>query len=110
MDYRQGEVAGTKWHRFSQVSIRNPYQGFPEVTCQEQEVMVFGAQTVVREVGGLDFKFDPAAEFPLLDPVTNEPTGETVTGAQVHALVYSYVLAEAKKRDERFAAPLQTMP
>jgi len=103
-DYKQTSIAGQQWNRFSRVVIDNPRNAAPSVICVEQEVIALEAGEVVRDVGNLHFPFDPSAEFPILNPVTNEPTGATATGAQVYALVYGYVMSEAAKRDQRRVA------
>lgn len=99
MDYKQTEVTGQAWHRFSRVVIDNPRDQAPSVVCVEQEVIALESGEIVRDVGNLNFGFDPTAQFPLLNPLTNEPTGQYASGAAVYALVYSYVMAEAAKRD-----------
>lgn len=104
MDYQQTNVSGVRWRRFSNISISNPLNGIPIVSCAEQEVVSLSGDAIAYGVGNLDFPFDPSFTFPLLDPVTNEPTGEAAAGAAVYQLVYSYVLAKAMERDARAAA------
>lgn len=98
-DYKESNVAGVQWHRFRRITIDNPRLGVPTVTCDEEQVLSAGGAEHRQDVGAMAFRFDPAAEFPVLDPETGEPTGATATGAQVYALIYGYVLAEAARRD-----------
>jgi hypothetical protein len=104
MDYKETSIAGQQWHRFSRVVIDNPYQGFPSVVCVEQEVIALASGPLIRDVANLNFPFDPAAVVDIIDPSTNLPTGGTVDGATIYAMVYSYVMAEAAKRDAALAA------
>lgn len=97
-DYKESTVAGTKWHRFSRVVIDNPRNAAPSVICVEQEVIALGSNEIMRDIGNLNFQFDPAFSFNTLNPVTGAVTG-TATGAQALALVYSYVMAQAALRD-----------
>lgn len=104
MDYKQASIAGSQWHRFSRIVINNPRPGAPSITCVEQEVTALASDEIARDVGNLNFAFDPAAVIAVLDPTTNVATGATTTGAQIYALVYSYVMSEAAKRDAALAA------
>lgn len=106
-DYKQTTIAGDLWHRFGGIHISNPRPGQPTVLCVEQEVLALPTGELIRDVGNLGFIFDPSAEFKILNPITNEPTGAYATGAQVYALVFSYVMAEAAKRDFALTAPPQ---
>lgn len=98
-DYKESAVAGVRWHRFRRITIDNPRAGIPTVTCAEEQVLSAGGVEHRQDVGAMAFRFDPAAVFPVLDPETGEPTGQIATGAQVYALIYSYVMAEAARRD-----------
>lgn len=110
MDYQQTEITGQQWHRFSQILIENRRNETPFVRCLEQEVTVLQNGEIVRDVSPLNFMFDPALEFEVLNPLTNEPTGTTSTGADVYTLVFSYVMAMAKKRDNAVVTPLAPAP
>lgn len=99
MDYKQTDIIGHKWHRFSRVVIENPRTSSPFVVCVEQEVLALEGSEIVRDIGNLNFGFDPNATFELINPLTNEPTGQLADGKTVYALVYSYVMSEAAKRD-----------
>lgn len=106
-DYKQTTIAGDKWNRFSKIVIDNPYQAPPQVICVEQEVIALGdGRNVLTDAGNLNFPFDPNEAFPLLNPLTGEEVGSTVMGAQAHAIIWSYVMHEAKKRDDAKAAAL----
>lgn len=105
MDYKQTEVIGSAWHRFSRIVIENPRPGIPTVTCIEQEVIALTSGEVIRDVGNLSFIFDPSGTFEILNPLDNTPTGQMASGSDVYALVYSLVMAEAKARDLRLNPP-----
>lgn len=95
-EFKEWTGNAKKWSRFDQVIINNPSGSAPYVTCREQEVLdLGGGERIVRNVGQLNFAFDPTYTFPLLDPTTNLPTGQTASMGDVYALVYSAVLAQA---------------
>lgn len=98
-DYKESVVSGVQWHRFRRIVIDNPRLQAPSVTCLEEQVVSVDGVEQRQDVGVLAFRFDPAAVFPVLDPETGEPTGDTATGAQVYALIYGYVMSEAARRD-----------
>lgn len=98
-DYKQTNIAGQQWHRFGRVVIDNPRDAAPTVICVEQEVIALASGEIVRDIGNLNFPFDPSAVFDILDPITNLPTGATGTGAQVYGLIYGYIMHQAALRD-----------
>lgn len=107
-DYKETEVAGTSWQRFSRVVIENPRNGAPSVLCVEQRVTNLGEDQpeIIQDIGNLGFPFDPAAVIPVVNPETMEPTGETITGMDIYVGIYSYVMMMAAARD----AALQPTP
>lgn len=98
-EYKESNVNGVSWNRFKEIRICNPRNEVPHVICSEEQVVSADGAEQRTEIGSMGFRFDPSIEFPVLDPSTNQPTGQIATGAQVYALIYSYVLAEAAKRD-----------
>ena len=98
-EYKESNINGISWNRFKEIRIYNPRNEVPYIICSEEQVVSTDGVEQRRDVGSMGFRFDPFVEFPILDPSTNQPTGQTATGAQVYALIYSYVMAEAAKRD-----------
>ena len=47
----------------------------------------------------LDLPFDLEADFPLLDPVTGMPTGQTMTNAGLYQALFSLYMQTATRRD-----------
>lgn len=98
-EYKESNINGVSWNRFKEIRICNPRNEAPYVICSEEQVVSTGGVEQRRDVGSMGFRFDPSVEFPILDPSTNQPTGQTATGAQVYALIYGYVMSEAARRD-----------
>lgn len=109
MDYKASNVAGSEYHRFSRVVIDVPLNATPQIICVEQSVLRLpdGRTPIIQDVGNLNFSFDIEACFPLLNPATGEPTGQTISGAEVYAAIWSVVMAKAKERDEAVVAAAQ---
>ena len=98
-DYKQTTVAGEQWNRFSRIVIDNPRNAAPSVMCVEEKVIALEHGEILLDSGNLSFPFNPDEVFTIINPITNEPTDQMASGAQVYALVYSYVMNEAAKRD-----------
>jgi hypothetical protein len=101
-DYKQSTVAGTAWQRCSEVRIANPYQGFggtPLVTFGEEQIINVGGKYVRQYVGELHKGFDPAATIAMLNPVTGESLGTTVTHGELYAILFSLYMQTAQERD-----------
>lgn len=111
-DYKQTNLTGEAWNRFSQINVSNPLDGQAHITCTEDQVLVIDGQQILRRaVATVSFAFDPAETFDLLNPAT----GEVIkagggSGLDVHTLVYSYVMHEAAKRDAALAAAAAPAP
>lgn len=98
-NYRETTVAGTQYQRCYQVLINNPRNGQPTIEMFEEVVAKVGDASYSRPAEGLRFDFDPAEAVMLLDPVTGESTGQSMTQAEIHRAIYSLYLAKAVARD-----------
>lgn len=95
-------IAGGSYRRCHQIIIDNPLGRAPAIT--------FGQETVIGTGGGevlhvpmtpVLLAFEPASEIPVIDPQNGQPTGATITQAEVYAMVYSAWIAAT----EGVAAP-----
>lgn len=98
-DYKEAAVTGKKWQRCNVVHIDNPYQAQPMVTFAEQEIAEVDGATFSTQLGQIVFPFDPSVIINLRDPATGDVTGQTVTGADVYAALYSLYIQQALERD-----------
>jgi hypothetical protein len=92
------------YRRVRYIGIRNPPGGLPTVEVLEADAVILNGRKIhLNEgVGGIHVAMDAAAldaSFPLLNPVTDEPLGESVTGAQLFVFIYSWARAQQAKRD-----------
>jgi len=109
-DYRESTASAKSWRRACGATIYNPLPGqaAPRIVFDEVDVVaVAGRVIAAQQVFGSDpvaVEFDPAGEFPLVNPATGEATGQTMTHAQLHTALHSLYMAAAKARDDRAAA------
>ena len=101
-NYKETTVAGTSYVRSNEVTIRNVLNGYKGIMYCEEEVSILGEKIMRENVGALhqELTLDNAStEFPLLNPVTNEPIGSTATFQDVYVLLFSLYYHLAELRD-----------
>lgn len=92
----QTPIAGEGYNRCFQVIIDNPLVGDPTVTFSQEMIVGTDAGSVLHiPIQSLPLRFDPAAQIAVINPQTGEPTGQTVTQAEVYALIFSAYIAAA---------------
>jgi hypothetical protein len=98
-DYKESSVTGTQWQRCNDVHIRNPLGQTPTVAMAEELVTAMGAQTYSKPVGYLSFPFVPSETIVILNPLTGQITGQTMTMQDVYVALWSVYMAKAAERD-----------
>lgn len=98
-NYNESTVAGTAWQRCHTVTIRNPLGGAPTIEFGEERVIALDGEDMRTWVAGCIKAFSPTGQFPLLDPETNLPTGQTMTHAGLYQALYSLYMQTAAERD-----------
>lgn len=98
-DYKEAPVSGTQWSRCNGIYISNPIGGQPVVNWQEETVVDVGGKRYVEVGVCLSAPFDPAQVIELRDPATGELTGQTATGMDVYAILFSGYMQAALARD-----------
>lgn len=99
-NYNESSVSGTKWTRCHRMTFDNPLGGTPRVRFEEEEAFTVGAQTTSTPKLEMFVKpYDAAATIPLLNPETGIATGDTMTQAELYAVLYSLYIASATERD-----------
>lgn len=101
-DYKQAELTGTEWQRCNLLSVSNPLGGTPEIVFSEERVVSLATGAITQFTEGCRKQFSAAESFPLLDPATNAPTGQTLTHGELYVALYSLYMQTAAERD---AAP-----
>lgn len=100
-NYKQSNITGQEYQRCYAVNITNILNSPRLIGFAEEKVYIFDQNTINKQVAGCGLTYDPTATFPILDPVTGDPTGETATQAQIYQLVYSLYVQTATARDAK---------
>lgn len=89
-NYKQNAVTGETYQRANQVVVDNPLGGTPRISFLEQEVITLSdGRVILNQVPGCGIDFNAGDTFPLVDPATDLPTGESVTHADLQTMIYS---------------------
>jgi len=111
MNYNENNVSGTSWTRCRTVTINNPLPGKgpidfltsqpagPNCVFNEETAVALDTETLTYDSGACQQKYVSTNVIQLLDPATNNPTGQTVTQQQLYNILYSLYIATAKARD-----------
>uniref|UniRef100_A4WS55 Uncharacterized protein n=1 Tax=Cereibacter sphaeroides (strain ATCC 17025 / ATH 2.4.3) TaxID=349102 RepID=A4WS55_CERS5 len=90
-------IAGESYRRCHQIIIDNPLDRAPAITFGQETIIGTGAGEVLHvPMAPISLAFDPAVEIPIVDPQTGQPTGATISQAEVYALIYSAYIAAAE--------------
>lgn len=107
-NYNETEVAGSNWQRCHQVVIDNRLGITPSIRFDEERVTALANGEAVRQpMGSLAVPSEPGGTVEMRDPETGEPTGETITHAEIYAILYSAYLGTALARDAAANPPEQ---
>lgn len=112
MNYQEIATSGSMWTRSNKVTISNPYNQTPSVHFEEERVIQLdgGAAPITNpNPRFLSANFDATASFPLLDPVTGEPTGATATHQELYVMLHSLYIKTATDSDAQAAADAAAM-
>lgn len=98
-NYNESSISGSVWQRCHTVVVNNQIKQTPVITFQEEKVIVLEGDDIHQGVDGCSKPFSPTGTFPMLDPETNLPTGQTMTHSELYAVLYSLYMQTALERD-----------
>lgn len=103
-NYQESQVEGTKWRRCERIEISNPSAPEPpRISFFERDVLSIDGSVVGVSSNAPSFalsvQYDPDAVIDLYDPATLEPTGQTVTHADLYVMLFSAYMTTAVARD-----------
>ena len=90
--FPQPSLSAYKFTKAHKVIISNPYQGVRQVTFKKELVMVDDEDVMTKPVGSISevFNAENANEvFQVVDPLTGQDTGKTLTYQEAEAMVFS---------------------
>lgn len=100
--YKESAVTGVRYRRPRSILLYNPPDGSPRIQYDEEVLTETDDGKKMKEgIGPLSVEYDGQKEIPLVNPQTDEPTGQTVTWRQIYVALYSAYLQDAKERDTR---------
>lgn len=97
--YQEQTVQGQVWQRCYAIHITNPLGGQATITFEEEKVMTVDSEVIKNPTGLCRKRFNAPVTFPLRNPQTGEPTGETMTHLDVYKVLYSLYMQTALQRD-----------
>lgn len=99
-NYKETAGSATTWTRANRVMILNPLEDIPKQISFFEETVVKIGDTVVRSDSGYAAAYYvPDKQVELLDPQSGEPTGKTISHAEIYQAIYSMYITAAKARD-----------
>jgi hypothetical protein len=97
--YQEQTGQGQVWQRCYSIMVDNPLGGPATITFNEEKVMVIGEEVVKNPLTMCRKKFNSPMTFPLRNPQTGEPTGQTMTHLEVYKILHSLYIHTAMQRD-----------
>lgn len=106
-DYREQQGTVKAWRRCRSIMINNPYNQPSQIHVRfDEEDMVSFQDGTTMKTGGmmpsfLTVPFDPAKVITMVDTETLQPTGATMTFAEVYQILFSAYITCATERDQQ---------
>lgn len=98
-NYKESNIAGTKWQRACRVTIENTLNATPKAIFVEEEVSIIEDTTTHKLVGSLSYTVDPNEMVNMVDLETNEPTETQYPVGLAQWIIYSLYWKKAQERD-----------
>lgn len=98
-DYREEIVTTKTWRRSYRIEILNPYLGVPALRFDEEDMREAEGVVSSSDAPGVFCSFDPSRIVPLVDPVTLEPTGDSISMGACYMALFSLYINLARARD-----------
>jgi len=97
--YQEQTGQGQVWQRCYSIAVDNPLGGQATITFNEEKVMSIADQVVRTPHAMCRKKFNAQMTFPIRNPQTGEPTGDTMTHLELYNILYSLYMHTAQQRD-----------
>ncbi len=106
--HNQRTIEGESWTRANRIVIENPNDAIPSVTFVQEMMIEMGGITVSKPIENMYVNFTPdvmTEQFPLINPVTGELTGATISYAEIYAILFSAYEHAIQKKNTPVEAP-----
>ena len=98
-NYNETNVSGQSWKRCFKIEISNPYNGQPECKLFEEEIFSVGDKTVSTLTRILEPQINMSSVIELINPMTGEPLGASITHQDFYIVLFSLYINTAKAKD-----------
>ena len=105
MGFNNTVIQGVAEDRCHRIIIEKPKGSTPTISFIEQRLIHIGDTVIEQMRPGIYEQYDESKKFPILDPETDKPTGESASYATIFQLIKSaYVAAAQEGREQQAAA------
>ena len=98
-NYNETNVSGQSWNRCFKIEFTNPYNGQQECKLFEEEIFSVGGKNVSTLTRILAPHIDMNAVIDLINPMTGEPIGASITHQDLYIAFFSLYINTAKAKD-----------
>ena len=92
--------------RCYRLRINNPNGGFPDAIIYEEDVVLLAdGERHLGDRGAFTVPVDMQKQVDLLNPLTDQPLGVSMSAGEIQAAIYSWVRLQQKKRDAASSLP-----
>ena len=98
-NYNETNVSGQSWNRCFKIEITNPYNGQQECKLFEEEIFSVGDKNVSTLTRILSPQIDMSSVINLINPMTGEPIGASITHQDLYIALFSLYINTAKAKD-----------
>jgi hypothetical protein len=99
INYNESNVTGTSWQRCHTIQISNQFEQPRIINFIEERIFLLDDNTRFNQyMPGCQTPYNAETSFPILDSNEN-PTGETMTHAELYQALYSLYIQAARARD-----------
>lgn len=98
-NYNETNVSGQSWNRGFKIEITNPYNGQPECKLFEEENISVGGKNVSTLTRILSPQIDMSSVINLINPITGEPIGASITHQDLYVALFSLYINTAIAKD-----------
>jgi hypothetical protein len=98
-NYKQTAVSGDSYERAFRIIVENKKGDTPHMTFQNEMLLNVNGTEQHLDADSFTSYFDPAATFPLINPMDDSPLGQTGSDIQFQVLLYSKYVDARNKRD-----------
>jgi hypothetical protein len=104
--YAPTQHPGDTRTRCYRLRINNPNGGLPDAIIHEEDVVrLSDGERHLADRGAFTIAIDMQEQVELLNPLTDQPLGVSMSAGEIQAAIYSWVRLQQKKRDTASSLP-----